>query len=41
MPGHNSNIWLNWIGWLAVALTLLGVILHAIARMIFKGRKHS
>jgi len=41
MPGHDSNIWLDRLGWLAVALTLLGVILHAIARMIFKGRGHS
>jgi|AntRauTorcE11898_2_1112593.scaffolds.fasta_scaffold00491_10 octaheme c-type cytochrome (tetrathionate reductase family) len=38
MPGHDRNLWLDRIGWLLVAGTLFGVVVHAIARVIFRGR---
>jgi len=38
MPGHDRNLWLDRIGWLLVAATLFGVVMHAIARVIFRGR---
>ena len=39
MPGYDRNVWLDRIGWLLVAATLFGVVMHAIARVIFRGRK--
>lgn len=36
MPGHDSNAWLDLIGWLAVFMTLAGVIVHRIALAISK-----
>ncbi|MFT7338640.1 MAG: octaheme c-type cytochrome (tetrathionate reductase family) [Marinobacter maritimus] len=41
MPGHSGNLWLDRIGWLAVALTLAGVVLHGLARVVFRRRKQS
>jgi hypothetical protein len=41
MPGHNGNIWLDRIGWLLVAMTLIGVVLHGLARILLKGREKS
>jgi hypothetical protein len=41
MPGHSGNIWLGRIGWLLVAMTLAGVVLHGLARILLKGRKRS
>ncbi|SET08369.1 Cytochrome c [Marinobacter segnicrescens] len=41
MPGHSGNAWLDRIGWLVVVMTLLGVLAHIAARVIFRGRKHS
>lgn len=41
MPGHNSNVWLDRIGWLLASLTLAGVVLHGLARILLKGRKQS
>lgn len=41
MPGHSANPWLNRIGWLVVALTLAGVILHGLVRVALRGRKQS
>jgi len=38
MPGHDRNVWLDRIGWFLVAATLFAVLLHAIARAIFRGR---
>lgn len=38
VPGHSGNPWLGRIGWFAVAATLLGVLVHAMARIIFRGR---
>ncbi|MGM0951641.1 MAG: tetrathionate reductase family octaheme c-type cytochrome [Pseudomonadota bacterium] len=38
MPGHDRNLWLDRIGWLLVAATLFGVVMHAAARVIFSGR---
>ncbi|WP_036219751.1 tetrathionate reductase family octaheme c-type cytochrome [Marinobacter sp. ES-1] len=39
MPGHHSNVWLDRIGWLLVAATLFAVLVHAMARIVFSGRK--
>ncbi|GAB5478130.1 MAG: tetrathionate reductase family octaheme c-type cytochrome [Marinobacter nauticus] len=39
MPGHNGSVWLDRIGWLLVAATLFGVLVHAMARVVFSGRK--
>jgi octaheme c-type cytochrome (tetrathionate reductase family) len=39
MPGHNRNEWLDKIGWLLVLVTLVGVLVHGIARVIVRGRK--
>lgn len=41
IPGHHRNVWLDRLGWLAVAAVLLGVFLHALARVLLKGRKSS
>lgn len=41
MPGHSGNTWLDRIGWLLVAMTLAGVVLHGLARILLKGRKPS
>lgn len=38
LPGHSGNVWLDRIGWLIVMLTLIGVILHAFVRLVFRGR---
>jgi len=39
MPGHHGNVWLDRIGWLLVAATLFAVVVHAMARVVFSGRK--
>ena len=36
MPGHDSNVWLDRLGWLAVFLTLAGVVVHRVALSISK-----
>jgi len=36
IPGHDSNVWLDRLGWLAVLLTLAGVVLHRVALVISK-----
>lgn len=41
MPGHSSNPWLNRLGWLAVALTLAGVVIHSLVRVALRKRKQS
>lgn len=41
IPGHTGNVWLDRIGWLLVALTLAGVVLHGLLRILLKGRKRS
>jgi len=41
VPGYSGSVWLNRIGWLVVAATLLGVVAHGIARLIFTRRKRS
>ncbi len=38
MPGRDANTWLDRIGWLLVAATLAGVLLHGLARLII-GRR--
>ena len=39
MPGRdNSNGW-DWIGYAAFGLTVLGVLFHALLRIIFRYRK--
>jgi hypothetical protein len=42
MPGRDSNRWVDLIGLLAVAVTLLGVLGHGLIRMMFNkgGRGH-
>ncbi|KYZ84554.1 cytochrome C [Alcanivorax sp. KX64203] len=41
MPAHHRAVWLDRIGWWAVGLTLLAVLLHGLARVIVKRRKSS
>ena len=33
IPGRDANIWLDKAGWLIASLTLIGVLLHAAARV--------
>lgn len=39
MPGRDNFKWLDWIGYAAFGLTLLGVLIHALLRIIFRNRK--
>jgi hypothetical protein len=39
MPGRRSNYWLDLIGWLAAAGTLIGVSIHGAIR-IYMARKN-
>ncbi len=38
MPGRDANPWIDRIGWLLAALTLVGVLVHGLARL-FIGRR--
>jgi hypothetical protein len=40
MPGRDSNPWIERIGWILVAATLLGVLLHGLVRL-FLGKKRA
>ncbi len=40
MPGRDSNPWIERIGWILVAATLLGVLLHGLVRLFF-GKKRA
>lgn len=39
MPGRDSYPWLSKLGWVAAALTLLGVIIHMLVRIVMNGRR--
>lgn len=39
MPGRDSYAWLSQLGWIAVVLTLVGVIGHLALRILLYGRK--
>nr|WP_321524855.1 tetrathionate reductase family octaheme c-type cytochrome [uncultured Cohaesibacter sp.] len=39
MPGRDHFKWLDWIGYAAFVLTALGVLFHALLRIIFRNRK--
>lgn len=41
MPGHNGSISLNRIGSLLVARTLVGVVLHGVARFLLTQREEA
>jgi octaheme c-type cytochrome (tetrathionate reductase family) len=39
MPGRDSYPWLSKLGWVAAALSLLGVIIHMLVRIVMNGRR--
>lgn len=39
MPSYSNKGWLDLIGWLAAALTLIGVLIHGGLRIVMSGRK--
>ncbi|MEA3277742.1 MAG: tetrathionate reductase family octaheme c-type cytochrome [Pseudomonadota bacterium] len=39
MPGRDANPWIDRIGWLLVAATLAGVLLHGLMRLVFRRRR--
>ncbi len=39
MPGRDAHPWIDRIGWLLIAATLAGVLLHGLARLIASRRK--
>ena len=38
MPGRDNFKWLDWIGYVVFGLTVLGVLLHGLLRVIFRNR---
>ncbi|WP_373235950.1 tetrathionate reductase family octaheme c-type cytochrome [Cohaesibacter celericrescens] len=40
LPGRDTFKWLDWIGYAAFGLTLLGVLLHGLLRILFRNRKN-
>ena len=39
LPGRDRNLWIDRIGWLAVAVTLAVVLLHWLLRILARGRR--
>jgi hypothetical protein len=41
MPARDSHAAVNWIGWTVVVLSLAGVFIHAIVRIISRSKRES
>ncbi|MFP4167439.1 MAG: tetrathionate reductase family octaheme c-type cytochrome [Desulfonatronovibrionaceae bacterium] len=41
MPARDSYAAVNWIGWTVVVLSLVGVVIHAVVRIIARSRRES
>lgn len=39
IPGRDSFKWLDWLGYLAFGLTILGVLIHGLLRFVLRNRK--
>lgn len=38
MPGRDRSVWLDFIGWALAAAALIGVVVHAVLRMVANGK---